>query len=190
MKKTLVIKGDEYRVAFSQESIQIKIATIADQLLADYSGREQPPILLLVLTGGTYFTVDLSRKLEEIGLLHHLDTIGLKRYTQDECGGAVELISKPHADLGGRDIIVVEDVVENGATMNFLNDYLKNLSVPPRSVEYCVLGLKENHGPLKFSIKYCCFLMKPAWIVGYGLDSDQAYRGLADIYEKVGPVTG
>jgi len=95
------------------------------------------------------------------------------------------LLSRPHADLGDRDVIVVEDVVDNGATMNFLHDYLSYLPIKPRSVKYCFLGIKNNHGPLKFSTNYLGFDIEPAWIVGYGLDSGQSYRGLRDIYQKI-----
>lgn len=187
MKTDIInINGDHYKIIISKQMIADTIEELAASIKMDYAKREQPPILLIVLTGGLYFGIDLSKKLDRIGLRHHIDTVGLKRYGGDEKGGAVDLLSRPHADLGGRDVIVIEDVVDNGATMNFLDDFLSNLKNPPKSIQYCVLGLKTHHGPLRFDIKYLGFdSISPAWIVGYGLDANQSFRGLEDIYQKI-----
>lgn len=181
---SIIIGKDEYRVLFTEERIRARVSEIAMCICGNYQNAKQPPILLLVLTGGLYFGTDLSKMLDSIGFVHHLDTVGLKSYSSDEKGGAVEIISRPHADLGGRDIIVVEDVIDRGHTMNFLDRYLKSLSSPPQSISYCALLVKNNHGPLDFQIKYHGFTIGPEWIVGYGMDSNQGYRGLSSIYVK------
>ena len=121
MEKVLNIKGGAYRVLFSAEEIQAKIRELAERLKVDYGNAAKPPILLIVLTGGLYFGVDLSKQLDQIGLRHHVDTV----------------------------------------------------------------GLKLNHGPLNFLVDYSGFSLDKNWIVGYGLDSEQAYRGLKDIYQKI-----
>jgi len=185
--KTKKINGDTYEILFNEEMIAEKIKELAAIIKGDYATATKPPILLIVLTGGMVFGVDLIKELDRIGLVHHVDTVGLKRYGKDEHGGAVKILSEPHADLTGRDVIVVEDVIDHGITMNFLDDYLKN-SNPPASITYCALGLKRNHAPLQFEVKYLGFNdLSPAWIVGYGLDSEQAFRGLQDIWVKIDP---
>lgn len=186
-QKTLEINGDIYKILFSRRRIAKKVKELAARIKADYLTAEKPPIILIVLTGGMMFGKDLVEALDEIGLVNHVDTVGLKRYSEDEQGGAVIILSEPHADLSGRDIIVVEDVIDHGVTMNFLDDYLKhrNLMNPPKSIAYCALGLKASHGPLKFEIKYLGFdNLGPEWIVGYGLDANQSLRGLKDIWVK------
>jgi len=182
---TLRINGHNYRILFSRQEILERVAELAALIKADYRPADTPPILMIVLTGGLYLGVDLSQALARIGFQHHVDTVGLKRYLGDEIGGEVKFLSYPHADLGGRDLIIVEDVVDEGCTMNFLDTYLKNLASPPLSISYCALCLKETHGPLDFLIKYLGYTIGEEWIVGYGLDSDQGYRGLTDIYIKI-----
>ena len=181
-----MINNDVYYILFSKRMIAKRIKELAAMIKADYAQAKQPPILMFVLTGGLYFGTDLSKALDKIGLLHHIDTVGLKRYTEDEQGGAVVILSEPHADLSGRDVIVVEDVIDHGVTMNFLDGYLKHRTAnPPQSISYCALGLKASHGPLKFEVKYLGFdNLGPEWIVGYGLDSNQSLRGLEDIWVK------
>ena len=73
---------------------------------------------LAVLTGGLPFAIDLIRELDEMKFINHFDTIGLKRYSGDEKAGAVEIVSKPHANLSDREIMVIEDVIDAGETMN------------------------------------------------------------------------
>jgi len=193
MKETedlIKIDGDTYTILFTEEMIAERIKQLAAMIKADYATAEQPPILLIVLTGGMMFGKDLATELDRIGLVNNIDTIGLKRYGDKLQGGAVEVLSEPHANLGGRDIIVVEDVVDHGATMNFLDNYLKekNPLTPPKSIAYCVLGLKSSHGPLQFDIKYLGFnKLSKAWILGYGLDYKQAFRGFKNIWVKIDP---
>lgn len=175
---------DRYSILFSANQIAGQIYKIGQEIKKDYVDRPQPPIIMMVLTGGLYFGVDLSRVLADLGLSHHIDTVGLKSYMSDEQGGQVKMISQPHADLGGRDIIVVEDIIDRGDTMNHLHNYLLNLPNPPDSISYCALLVKNNHGPLDFEINYQGFEIGPEWIVGYGMDSYQDLRGLCDIYVK------
>jgi len=175
---------DGFDVLFSTNQIMAKIDEIGKLIKRDHSHRSQPPIIMMVLTGGLYFGVDLSRALDGLGLVHHVDTVGLKSYISDEQGGQVKMISQPHADLGGRDIIVVEDIIDRGDTMNHLHSYLLNLPNPPDSISYCALLVKNNHGPLDFEINYQGFEIGPEWVIGYGMDSEQAFRGFSDIYVK------
>lgn len=184
--RTKIIGGDLYRLFRSRQTIHKRIGQLARKIGEDYKDRFQPPILLWVLTGGAYLGVGVSKYLDYLGVDNAVDTIGLRRYSQDEeTISQVEIVSRPHADFAGRDVIVVEDMVDEGPTMNFLHSYLQGLPVPPRSVEYCILGLRRQHGPLDFTIKYLGFEVEPGWLVGYGLDSNQRLRGLPDIWIKV-----
>lgn len=186
-KKCITINECEYKLKFTREQIWAMVELIAGRIAYDYDSKKtgQPPLLLMVLTGGIFLGVDLSRALSAIGFETSVDTVGLKRFSQDEVGGIVQMISLPHAQLGGRDIIVIEDIIDQGLTMNFLHKYLLGLQMPPRSIEYCTLFLKTNHEPLDFEVKYLGCEIDPEWLVGNGMDSNQLYRGLSGIYQKI-----
>lgn len=180
----IMLKGIEYRLLFTRRDILNRVEELAQKIVNDFQG-SAPPILLWVLTGGAYAGVDFSRALDSLGFLHSVDTIGLKSYEADEKGGLVQIISAPHAQLGGRKIIVIEDLVDRGFTLNFLDLYLKGLEVPPESIEYCTLFLKDSHDQLNFKINYLGWTIGPGWVVGNGSDSDQHSRGLLGLYVKI-----
>lgn len=182
--KNIELHGDQFKCLFSKEEIDDKITEIARQIMADVSDFNNPPILLFVLNGGLYFGVDISRALEKFGLSCEVDTIGLKSYDSDENGGIVKITSFPRSNLANRDIIVIEDIIERGDTLNFLNQYLKDLNGPPRTVKYCALLIKKGHSSLEFNLNYLAWTVGPEWVVGYGMDSNKLGRSLTDIYKK------
>ena len=181
----LNINGLSYQKIYSRAQIMKRIRDIALEIKADYQHRREPPILLIVLTGGLYFGKDLSEALDKIGFRHHVDTIGLKRFSKDGSGGEVQVLSQPHANLSGRDIIVLEDIIDEGITMNYLDRLLRIMPTPPANINYAALLLRQKHGSLDFNVSYQGFSVGPGWVIGYGMDSDQAYRGLSDIYIKI-----
>ncbi len=182
-KKQIKLNGALFERLFSRREIMKKVNEFAQRIMFDYPHPDNPPILLIVLNGGLYFGVDLSRALEKIGRSHMIDTISLKSYDNDENGGAVEIVNYPRLNLAGRDVIVVEDIIDRGDTLNFLNKHLLGLKEPPRSIQYCALLIKTNHAPLEFILGYAWYI-GPEWIVGNGMDSNQEARGLTDIYIK------
>jgi len=182
-KKIKIIDGEPFVKLLEQKDIVIKINKLAERIDIDYA-HSDPPILLIVLNGGIYFGTDLSKKLDRLGLRHQLDFVRLKRYGRDEEGGQVKILSGPGQDLAGKNVIVAEDIVDDGQSMNFLNEHLKQFN--PRSVEYCLFCLRKDHGPLSFKIKYLGFPdIGPGWLVGYGMDSNHYHRGLVDVYMKL-----
>lgn len=181
MKNNIFINGEEYKILFSEAKIRSRIREMAQEI-KNSTNFTEPPILIFIITGGLYFGVDLSRELDRIGFIHHVDTISLKSYSGEQ-GGEVRLVSEPHASIRGRDIIIVEDIIDRGDSMNFLEGYLTALR--PSSIRYCTLLLKRNHGPLHFTVDYCGFEIDSGWIGGYGMDLDQTSRGLLFIAMKV-----
>jgi len=182
--KNLIIGKNKYRILFSQKQIANKVNELAKKIATKYQNEGNPPILIYVLNGAMVFGVHLSESLDALGLVHQIDTVGLGRYNLKEQGGDIKLFSQPRADLSNRDLIVIEDVIDEGCTMNFLNDYLK--ACQPKSITFCALGLKAHHKLLNFSVRYIGFnQLGPEWLVGYGMDSEGCYRSLSDIYIKI-----
>ena len=183
-RKQVKLRGVIFEELFSRKEINQKVGDFAQKIMFNYQHSINHPVLLIVLNGGVYFGVDLSRALDKIGCRHAIDTISLKSYESDENGGAVKIVNYPRLNLEGRDVIVVEDVIDRGDTLNFLNKYLLGLKEAPHSIQYCTLLMKRNHAPLEFNLEYLPWTIGSEWIVGYGMDSGQVARGLSSIYVK------
>lgn len=184
MKTKIIINGVIYSHAFRRQQILDKVDEIANRIKKDYADAKRPPLLLFVRNGGLYFGIDLSRALAAIDFDPDIDTVGLRRYNPDNQGGKIDLLDWPHTDLSGRHVIVVEDLIDVGASMNFLYHKLQECPQKPESIVFCTLFLKNNHAPLDFEIKYLGWEIGPEWVVGNGMDSGQSQgRGLVDVYQ-------
>lgn len=183
-KKFVVINNTRFKLKYSMHEISTKITQFAREIKEDYKDTLSPPIFLWVLNGGAFLGVDLARVLERISFWHEISTVSLSRYIGDEQGGEPKILSPLSERLSNRHIIVVEDCIEQGDTLNFLNDKLKKINPKPLSIAYCTLFLKNNHHKLNFNIKYLGWEIGNPWIVGEGLDSQQFGRGLLGVYEK------
>lgn len=180
------ISGQNYRLLFSEQKIKRQVKKIAAEIKEDYQDAERPIVLILVLRGGMYFGVDLSRSLSEIDCEHEIDTIGLQSYLEEGKNGNIKITSHPQSTLSDRDIIVVEDVLDSGDTMRFLRKYFVAMkkNKQPRSINYCVLLKKQHYNP-DLRLSYFAFVAPNDWLVGNGLDSDNLFRGLSGIYQKI-----
>jgi len=124
------------------------------------------------------FTADLIR---QIDLTLELDFIRLSSYgTARESSGKVRIAQGVKTPVKGRDILIVEDIVDTGITISFLLDYLK--SKQPASLKVCTLTDKPSRRRVPVPIDYCGFTVPNKFIVGYGLDLNQKLRNLPDIY--------
>ena len=184
MKKQLIIGGDNYHLVLGAEKIQARVKELAAHIAEDYADPETVPVLLIVLNGGIYFGADLSRALSTQGLEHEIDTIGLKAYDGDENGGEIKILSRPRLNLSGRDIVIVEDILDRGDTVRFLYSYFSRSRQAPRSVNSCVLCVKERERNPVVRVSYFGFSIKPEWVVGAGMDANGLYRGLPGFYQK------
>lgn len=183
-KRKIELHGVLFERLFSRREIKKKVSEFAQRIRSDYPHADNPPVLLIVLNGGLYLGVDLSRALEKIGCHPLIDTIALKSYGSDDNGGDVRIINYPRLDPAERDLIVIEDIIDRGDTLNFLNKYLLSLEKPPHSIRYCTLLMKTNHAPLEFDLEYLAWTVGPEWVIGNGMDSNQLGRGLSGIYVK------
>lgn len=188
--KEITIHNDTYRVLYTAEEIQQRVGILADLIVEDYKHATQPLLLLIVINGGMDFGIDLSRALEERNFLHSRETITATRYTgEGEANKMVSIIYKSNIIFEGRDILVVEDLVDKGDTLNALNNKIVRTS-DPHSLEYAVVGTKKDH-TFKVPIKYQLIeeQFPDAWIIGYGMNAIdenkiEIYRSTKEIFYK------
>ena len=157
------------------EEIDAAVDRVAKQLDERYKGRT--PIFLGVLSGSFLFLSDLVRK---ISFDSQLAFVKISSYSGTESTGNVQQQLGIDFDIEGRDIIIVEDIVETGHSMNYLLEYLKAKN--PASITICTLFFKPDKFLYEYKIDYTALSIGNEFIVGYGLDYNQLGRNLKDIY--------
>jgi hypoxanthine phosphoribosyltransferase len=164
------------RILISRDEIAKTIDRLACEIKRDYQDKQ--PLLIGVLKGSFVFMADLIRQLD---LPIELDFIRLSSYgAARESSGKVRVVQETEAPVKGRDVLVVEDIVDTGITISFLLDYLNKKQ--PASVKLCTLTDKPYRRRVTVPIDYRGFTVPNKFIVGYGLDCDQRFRNLPDIY--------
>jgi hypoxanthine phosphoribosyltransferase len=172
-------------VLFRREDIRRRIAELGATITEDYRGRA--PVLISVLKGGSVFLADLIR---EIRLPLAIDYMSISRYGgATESMGRVRIVKDLDEDVGGRDVIVVEDIVDTGLTLSYLLGVLD--SRQPASVAICTLLDKSVRRITPLDIRYVGFDCPDVFVVGFGLDVGERYRNVPDILAiaDVGAVT-
>lgn len=167
-------------IVVSYEAIRTRIEEVGAEIAADYAGRR--PLLIGVLKGAVMFMADLARSID---LPVELDFMAVSSYgSATKTSGVVRIVKDLDADLTGRDVIVVEDIVDSGLTLNYL---LKNLATRhPSSLEVCALLVKEGQQKVEPDLRYVGFRLPNTFLVGYGLDIDERYRNLRDVRTYLG----
>lgn len=162
-------------VLFGAEVIASRISALGDRLTADYVGRE--PVFVSVLKGSTIFLADLVRA---VRLPLAVDHIALSRFGDAaESQGRVRILKDLDAPIEGRDVVLVEDIVDTGLTLTYL---LADLwSRGPRTLEVCTLLDKSARRIVPVDVRYIGFDCPDAFVVGYGLDLDERWRNLRSI---------
>lgn len=167
---------DEVRqVLLTQEEIHERIAELARDIERDYDGKL--PLLVGVLKGAVMIVSDLAR---ELRLPLEMDWMAVSSYgSGTESTGVVRILKDLDTDLSGRDVLIVEDIIDSGLTLTWLT---KNLaSRGAASVEVCTLLRKPDRLKTDLAVRYIGFDVPNEFVVGYGLDYDERYRNLRDV---------
>ena len=175
MENKIKLQDKTFRVLISAEEIDKAVTRVADQLNERYLGRT--PIFLGVLSGSFLFLADLVRK---VNFESQLAFVKISSYDGTESTGNVKQQFGVDFDIEGRDIIIVEDIVETGHSMNYLLDHLRKKN--PASISICTLFFKPEKFLYEYEIDYTALSIGNEFIVGYGLDYNQLGRNLKDIY--------
>lgn len=175
MENKIKLHDKTFRVLIPAEEIDKAVTRVAEQLNERYEGRA--PIFLGVLSGSFLFLADLVRK---VNFENQLAFVKISSYNGTESTGNVKQLIGVDFDIEGRDIIIVEDIVETGHSMNYLLDYLGKKN--PASISICTLFFKPEKFLYEYNIDYTALSIGNEFIVGYGLDYNQLGRNLKDIY--------
>jgi len=169
------ITRDLEHVLYTEDQIQQRLREIAAQLDADYAGREL--LLVGVLNGAVMVMSDLARAMHS----HmQMDWMAVSSYgAATKSSGIVRILKDLSCDIKGRDVLVVEDIVDTGLTLHFLLDNLK--AREPASIEVMAMFRKPDALEIDVPVKYVGFDIPNEFVVGYGLDYAQRYRNLRDV---------
>lgn len=183
VKKTLTLNyGGEFDdevldLLISEEDIQERVKQLAREISSDYKDKAKPPIIIGVLNGSFYFMADLLRAMD---IEAEMDFIKISSYQKTTSSGTIRLIKDISADITHRDILLVEDIIDSGLSINYLRKHFLNSS--PASVKVASLLYKKEITRVEIEPEYVGFEIPDKFVVGYGLDIEQQYRRLRDIF--------
>lgn len=168
------------RIVISEDALQARIRELGEEITRDYAGR--PPLLVGVLKGAFMFMSDLSRAID---LPVEFDFMAVSSYgSATRSSGVVRIIKDLDLDLTDRHVLIVEDIVDSGLTLDYLR---KNLMARgPASMEVCALLVKEGLQRAELDLRYIGFTIPPSFVIGYGLDVGERWRNLPFLAEYAG----
>jgi hypoxanthine phosphoribosyltransferase len=159
-------------VIVTPDELQRRVSELAEEITQDYAGRDL--FMMGVLKGAVFFVADLIR---QVDLPCELDFMAVSSYgSLTDSSGVVRILKDLDAPIEGRDVLIVEDVVDSGLTLGYLLRSLRSRN--PRSLEVCALLVKPHQRRVELPIRYVGFDIPNRFVVGYGLDLDQLYRNL------------
>ena len=165
--------ADKIRVLLGEEEVNKRINEVAEQINKDYAGKDIH--LICILKGGVFFTCELAKRLT---IPVSMDFMSVSSYGAGTVSsGVVKIIKDLDEPLEGKDVLIVEDIIDSGRTLAYLIEILKQRG--PKSIHLCTLLDKpERRVKKQVHVDYTCFTIPDEFVVGYGLDYDQKYRNL------------
>lgn len=163
------------KIFFTEEQIQTRVRELGEQITADYSSCQDDGIFCVgILKGASVFYTDLVR---QINLPVKFDFMIASSYgNSTETSGTVKILKDLDYDIAGQHVIVVEDIIDSGTTMNYLMKYMREKHAA--SVKLCSFLSKPSRRHVEVNIDYCGFEVPDEFLVGYGLDYAEIYRNL------------
>jgi hypoxanthine phosphoribosyltransferase len=161
---------ERIQILFTEEQIRARVDELAGQISADYKDRQL--VLVAVLRGSIFFTTDLARR---IALPLAMDFLSISSYGEGS-EGVVRITKDLEQNIAGKDVLLVEDIVDTGFTVKYLLRTL--LSRNPSSLETCALLDRKARRIIELDLKYVGFEIPDKFVVGYGLDYKQKFRNL------------
>ena len=164
--------AEKISILLTEEEVDKKIQEIGEQISKDYAGEQVH--LVCVLKGGVFFLCELAKR---ITIPVSMDFMSVSSYGSDtKSSGVVKIVKDLDESLAGKNVIVVEDIVDSGRTLSYLLEMLKDRG--PKSMRLCTLLDKPDRRVVDVNVDYTGFQIPDEFVVGYGLDYDQKYRNL------------
>jgi hypoxanthine phosphoribosyltransferase len=170
-------------VIVGAEELRLRVAELAQEISRDYAGAAGPLLLVEVLKGAMLFLADIMRLIE---IPVEVDFMAVASYgSATDSSGVVRILKDLDVAIEGRDVLIVEDIVDSGLTLQYL---LRNLgSRDPRSLEVCALLTKPDRSKIGQPIRYVGFEIPDRFVIGYGLDYAERHRNLPFVAALEGP---
>lgn len=168
-----VVSDEVTEVVVTEEQLKVRLNEIARQIEKDYEGKDL--LLIGVLKGAVMAMADLSRAIQR----HvEMDWMAVSSYgSGTKSSGVVRILKDLDCDITGRNVLIVEDIVDTGLTLSWLKSNLESRGA--KSVEICTIFCKPEAAKVEVNVKYVGFNIPPAFVVGYGLDFNEKYRNLS-----------
>lgn len=173
--KSLKIGRKSFSLFIENTEIQNAVSELARQINEDYKKRS--PVFICILKGAVTFFSDLTRKLE---IDPKTEFIELSSYRDGEESGKIEVLKDLNKNIKGKDVLIVEDIMDTSRTLNFLVDHLKSKN--PKSLRICTLIDKRERRETSLNADYTGFEIAEGFVIGYGMDYNEHGRNLSDIY--------
>lgn len=165
--------AENVRILLKEEEVDKRIAEVAAMINRDYAGKEVH--LIFILKGGVFFTCELAKRLT---VPVSMDFMSVSSYgSGTESSGVVRIVKDLDESIAGKNVLIVEDIIDSGRTLAYLIEILKQRN--PESIHLCTLLDKpERRVKKQVKVDYTCFEIPDEFVVGFGLDYDQKYRNL------------
>ena len=164
--------AEHIRIFLTEEEVDKKIQEMGEQISRDYAGKQVH--LICILKGGSFFMCELAKR---ITVPVSLDFMSVSSYGGDtKSSGVVKIVKDLDDAIQGKDVIVVEDIIDSGRTLSYLMEMFENRN--PASLKLCTLLDKPDRRVVDVDVDYTGFSIPDEFVVGYGLDYDQKYRNL------------
>lgn len=165
-----------YRILFDRKQIQRKVGEIGQQIENDYRGKA--PVLIGILKGAFVFMADLVRTIEEVDM--EIDFLGVSSYRNKTLPATQPVVTRDLTiDIGARDVIVIEDIIDTGGTFDFIVKHIEGKN--PSSLKICCLIDKRGRRKGNLKIDYFGFEIESGFVIGYGMDFSEKFRNIKDI---------
>ena len=164
---------ENIKVLIDEKQLENRINELAEEIERDYKGKDIN--FICILKGSVFFTIDLAKKIKSNVLI---DFLRVSSYEDTE-SKEINLVKGLLPNIKDKDVIIIEDIIDTGKTMNFLIPYLKKQK--PKSIKVCALLDKPGNRVVEFNPDYIGFSIDDHFVLGYGLDYNQNYRNLTYI---------